>query len=101
MPQLQLIQNGPLEMRDLRITVKPPRTPQDATEVIVAIERGNQTAPFPAWCGALPGVQADFLVTLVTEALSAWAYGEDARDVQRACAAVKKQARAHALKHEF
>lgn len=101
MPQLQMLPIGPTEMRDLRITVKPPRLATDALEVIVSIERGNQTTPFPAWCGALPGVQADFLMTLVKEAVSAWAFGEDARDVQRACAAVKQQARAHALAHEF
>lgn len=88
-------------MRDLRITVRPPDAVRDATEVIVAVERGRQTAPFPCWVGALPGLQADFLVTLVTEALTAWAYGEDARDVQKACAAVKRQARAWADEREF
>lgn len=88
-------------MRDLRITITPPKTALDALQVVVAVERGNQTAPFPCWVGTLPGIQADFLMTLVKEAVSAWAFGEDARDVQRACASVKIQARNHEHAHEF
>jgi len=88
-------------MRDLRITVSPPNKIRQATQVVVAVERGNQTAPFPCWVGTLPGLEVDLLQTMVTEALTAWAYGEDARDVQRACAAVKKQATAWAAEREF
>lgn len=101
MPQLQLTPVGPSEMRSLRITIDPPGPDRDALQVVVAIERARQTAPMPVWVGALPGLQADFLLTLVKEVTSAWAYGEDARDVQRAASSVKKQARAHADAHEF
>lgn len=101
MPQLQLTPVGPAEMRDLRITISPPRTADAALQVVVAIERASQDTPMPVWVGSLPGIQADFLMTLVREAVSAWAYGEDARDVQRACSAVKRQARDHEHAHAF
>lgn len=101
MPQLTLNPHDPSAMRDLRILVRPPKAPNWATEVIVSVEQGRHDTPFPVWVGSLPGLESDCLVTLVTEALTSWAYGERIRDVQVACAAVKKQAVVHAARHEF
>ena len=80
MPQLQLVEVGPSQMRDLRITVSPPNKIRQATQVVVAVERGNQTAPFPCWVGTLPGLEVDLLQTMVTEALTARAEDEAGGD---------------------
>lgn len=49
--------------------------------------------------GRYPGIESDFLPTLVTEVSLAWAFGEGLRDIRRAATDVKKCATAHAHLH--
>lgn len=80
--------------------IQPPPGPVSGLQVWVYAAVDHEDM-LPVWIGSLQGLESDLLVTLVSEAVSAWAYGESRRDLQRACAAVKRQAKVHAITHGF
>ena len=100
MPQQSLLPDHP-PMTGLRLEFRAPEPGvRDATEVWIAVRRkGGEWTTYTVL--TLPGIEADLLLTLASETVSAWAYGERPKDVRSAAAAVKKQAKAHAAAHEF
>lgn len=70
----------------------------DETRVTVRVARRDEE-PWTLWASRLPGVASDYLDTLVQAACHAWAYGEEPRDVARACERVRKDALRHLREH--
>lgn len=88
-------------MGDLRVLLRPPDAARPHTEVIVSVSLSNRSDPWPIWVGTLVGSETDFLQTLVTDVVNAWAYGERPKDVAKAAIAVRKAAVAHAALYDF
>lgn len=101
MPQISLLDDHTPTMGDLTIRVKPAGPLRETTEVVVSVGRTPKDPPMPVWVGTLPAIETDMLTTLVTDALTSWAYGERIKEVRLACASVKKMASAHAAAHQF
>lgn len=72
----------------------------EATSVTVKIGTDWNT-PMPTDQMYLPGVEADYLNTLVSEVVSAWAYEASIRDVRKTFAQIRRLARAHGRSSEF
>lgn len=88
-------------MTSLRLDVRAPSPGlTDFTSLTVMVGCGWRD-PKTRWSGSLPGLEADFLATLVSEATSAWLYEETPRDVVRALAGVKRLARLHNRDADF
>lgn len=101
MPQQSLLPDIVPDMHDLRITLRRPYDDDHPLTIIVAVARKRDDPPMPIWVGTLEGTASDYLNTLVSEAVMAWAYGQRPKDVMIACTGVRKQARAHAALHDF
>lgn len=101
MPQLNLL-DARESMTAVSVTIFQPEPGTFSTdlEVRVSVAKGHGD-PFTVWAAGLTGIESDFLQTLVSEVVTAWAYGERPRDVVLAAQAVRKQAREHKAAHEF
>lgn len=96
MPQQSLIPDYP-PMTSFAVVIKSYPHTMHPDEVIVAVKVGvgSVAEPKTRWMVTLPGVQRDYLNTLVESAAMTYMYGETPRDVVKACAAVHKLARQH------
>lgn len=101
MPQLRLNPQDPTPNR-IRITVESfPRTPDPETVHVAVLVTSDPGCVLGGWSGSLHRNERDYLNTLVEAATMAYMYGEGSRDVARACAGVKKLARAHEASTDF
>jgi len=101
MPQQSLLPDHPA-MTALAVVVRsfPHTNFPDEVDVSVQVARGDGPLKTRTVV-TLRGVECDFLDTMVTEAVSAYMYGEKPQDVARAVSDVKKMARAHGASHQF
>lgn len=100
MPQQSILPDHP-PMTGLTIELRAPVPGErDCTDVWVAVGYGHRS-PSTVWIAGFPGVEADYLDTVVTAATTAYLYGETGRDVAKACADVKKMSRMHARRSTF
>lgn len=99
MPQNSLFQEH-LPPSALRLDLFGPNLALDRDQTDLWVYAGHSRLDFQ--CVAhhpLPGVETDYLNTIVEAAAYAWAYGEGRRDIARAVADVKRLAQAHRRSH--
>lgn len=103
MPQQSLMPESYPPMTALAFEVRSfPRTPDAETvSVLVKVATGATGDLKTRYATTLKGLERDYLDTLVEAATTSYMYEATTRDVVKACAAVKRLARAHAAAHEF
>lgn len=100
MPQLKILPEDS-QMTELRIVLRAPRAPdREHTDLEVSVGVNHQPV-MPCYGTSLPGIEVDYLNTIVEAAVMSWAYEGTRKDVQKALAAVKRLARMHRNAHEF
>lgn len=100
MPQLRILPEDS-QMTELRIVLRAPRPGvSDHTDLEVSVGVDHKPV-MPCYATSLPGIETDYLDTIVTAAVTSWAYEATRKDVQKALAAVKRLARMHRKAHEF
>lgn len=101
MPQQSLLPDHP-PMTAFSVTIRSyPHTKfPDQVDVSIQVAVGENPLKTRTVI-TLQGVECDFLNTLVSEAASAYMYGEKPRDVASAALAVRQQARAHGEAHSL
>lgn len=101
MPQQSLLPDHPAMTRlNLLVESWPHTKFPDHVRLTVQIGEGTGD-PASAIVVVLQGVEADFLNTIVEDAVSAYMYGEKPRDVRQAVNDVWRLARAHGASHQF
>lgn len=98
MPQQSVFPDQYPPMTSFAVEVRSfPLTPDAETvSVLVKVGTGTDTSPKTRWASTLKGLERDYLDTLLEAATMAYMYEATPKDVVKACASVKKLARAHA-----